>query len=186
MNEMTEEMLVAHMKLGDRYAFEQLYNKYRASVYRTACLISGNTQDGEDITQETFVKAFLHCRELKANTAFRYWLFKILNRTAWQLLNSKKTELPDEHILDKADAHGTLLTEDFLLQREQQNEVWQAVMKLNYKLRLIVVLYYYNELPTKQIAKITGCYEGTVKSRLFTARKRLKQLLPEDSQQHDI
>lgn len=181
MNDMTEEMLVAQMKLGDRYAFEQLYSKYRASVYRTACLISGNAQDGEDITQETFVRVFLHCKELKSNTSFRYWLFKILSRTAWQLLNGKKSELPDEHILDKADAHSALPTEDFLLQREQQNEVWQAVMKLDYKLRLIVVLYYYNELSTKQISKVTGCYEGTVKSRLFTARRRLKQLLPEDS-----
>lgn len=180
MNDMTEEMLVARMKLGDQYAFAQLYENYRALVYRTACLISGNAQDGEDIVQETFIKVFLHCKELKSNAMFRFWLFKILNRTAWQLLNSKKPEIPDEHVLNKADVRAALLTEDSFLQQEQQNEVWQAVMKLNYKLRTVVVLYYYNNLSTKQIAKITGCYEGTVKSRLFTARKQLKQLLPED------
>lgn len=179
MNDITEELLVAQMKLGDRHAFAELYDRYKPSVYRTACLISGNTQDGEDIMQETFIKAFVHCKELKSNKMFRYWLFKILNRTAWQLLNSKKTEIPDDNVLDQADTTGNFLIEDSFVQKEQANEVYQAVMKLDYKLRLVVILYYYNELSTKQIAQIADCYEGTVKSRLFTARKRLKQLLPE-------
>ena len=172
MNNLTEEALVAQMKRGDNDAFAQIYKQYRDLVFRTACLISGNAQDGEDITQETF--------KLKSDAMFRYWLFKILNRTAWQLLNRKKSEIPDETVLDKADTKGSLFTEDILLRKEEQTRVYQAVMKLDYKLRLVVVLYYYNELSTKQIAKVTGCYEGTVKSRLFTARKRLKQLLPEE------
>lgn len=177
MNDITEEMLVAQMKQGDQHAFAQIYSSYRASVFRTACLISGNAQDGEDITQETFVKAFTHCKELRSNAMFRYWLFKILNRTAWQFLNGKKSEIPDESVLDKAELTGNQLTEDIFLRQEAANEVYQAVMKLDYKLRLVVILYYYNEMSTKQIAQATGVYEGTVKSRLFTARKRLKQLL---------
>lgn len=180
MNDLTEETLVARMKRGDNDAFAQIYEKYRAPVFRTACLISGNAQDGEDITQETFIKAFLHCKELKSDTMFRYWLFKILNRTAWQLLNGKKSEIPDENVLDKADKKGSLFTEDIFFKKEEQTQVYQAVMKLDYKLRLVVVLYYYNEMSTKQIAKVTGCYEGTVKSRLFTARKQLRQFLPEE------
>lgn len=179
MNDITEELLVAQMKLGDQKAFAELYDRYKPSVYRTACLISGNTQDGEDIMQETFIKAFVHCKELKSNKMFRYWLFRILSRTAWQLLNSKKTEIPDDNVPDQADTTDNLLIEDSFVQKEQANEVYQAVMKLDYKLRLVVILYYYNELSTKQIAQIADCYEGTVKSRLFTARKRLKQLLPE-------
>lgn len=180
MNDKTEELLVAQMKRGDRYAFAQIYEKYRPSVFRTACLISGNAQDGEDIAQETFVKVFTHCAELKSDAMFRYWLFKILNRTAWTFLNRKKAEVPDENILDKADTNHNPLTEDMFLKKEQQTQVYQAVLQLDYKLRLVVILYYYNELTTKQIAKIADCYEGTVKSRLFTARKRLKQLLPEE------
>lgn len=179
MNDITEEMLVAQMKLGDRQAFAELYNRYKPSLYRTACLISGNTHDGEDIMQETFIKAFVHCKELKSNKMFRYWLFRILNRTAWQLLNSNKSEMPDETVLDQADQTDNSLVEESIIRNEQYNEVYHAVMKLDYKLRLVVVLYYYNELSTKQIAQITDCYEGTVKSRLFTARKRLKKLIPE-------
>lgn len=182
MDDRTEELLVAQMKCGDRSAFARLYDKYKASVYRTACLISGNAADGEDIMQETFIKAFLHCKELKSDSMFRYWLFQILNRTAWQLLNSKsrKTEMPDENAAEMADTRKDPPVEETLLQKERQNEIYQAVMKLDYKLRLVVVLYYYDEMTTRQIARIAGCHEGTVKSRLYTARKRLKQMLPEN------
>lgn len=176
-NRTEEELLVAQMKLGDRQAFAQLYDKYRDSAYRTACLISGNAPDGEDIVQETFIKAYLHCGELKSDKMFRYWLFKILNRTAWQMLNGKKTEIPDETVVELADACPSQPVEDSLMQKEQQTQVYQAVMRLDYKLRIVVILYYYNDLSTKQIAKIAGCHEGTVKSRLFTARKRLRQML---------
>lgn len=180
MENMTEELLVAQMKRGDRGAFAQLYQKYRDTAYRTACLICGNAQDGEDIVQETFIKAFVHCQELRSDLMFRYWFFRILNRTAWQFLNNKRSEIPDEHILEKADLHPGRLTEDLLMLKEQQAEIYQAVLKLDYKLRLTVILYYYNEMSTKQIARVTGCYEGTVRSRLFTARKRLARLLPEE------
>ncbi len=185
MNDKTDELLVAQIKRGDQNAFAQIYEKYRPSVFRTACLISGNTQDGEDITQETFVKVFTHCTELKSDAMFRYWLFKILNRTAWTFLNRKKAEVPDENILEKADANCNPHTEELFLKKERQTQVYQAVMQLDYKLRLVVILYYYNELTTKQIAKVTDCYEGTVKSRLFTARKRLRQLLPEGEDFHE-
>ena len=181
MNDLTQDLLIAQMKSGDQYAFARIYEQYRPSVFRTACLISGNSQDGEDITQETFIKVFTHCKELKSNAMFRYWLFKILNRTAWQFLNKKKSEIPDETVLEKAEAGINPLTEDIFLKKEQQNEVYQAVMQLDYKFRLVVILYYYNEMSTKQIAKIADCYEGTVKSRLFTARKRLRQLIPEET-----
>lgn len=180
MNDITQDLLITQMKRGNQHAFEQIYKQYRPSVFRTACLISGNSQDGEDITQETFIKVFTHCRELKSNAMFRYWLFRILNRTAWQLLNRKKSEIPDETVLDKAETDTNLLTEDILLKREAQNEIYQAVMQLDYNLRLVVILYYYNELSTKQIAKIAECCEGTIKSRLFTARKQLRQLIPEE------
>lgn len=180
MNDITQDLLVAQMKSGDRHAFEQIYKQYRPSVFRTACLISGDSQDGEDITQETFVKVFTHCRELKSNAMFRCWLFRILNRTAWQLLNRKKSEIPDETVLEKAETGANLLTEDILLKKEAQNEIYRAVMQLDYHLRLVVILYYYNELSTKQIAKIAECCEGTIKSRLFTARKQLRRLIPEE------
>ena len=72
MENLTDAMLVVRMKAGDQEAFAELYNRYKTLIYRTACLISGNAADGEDIMQETFLKAYLHCGELRSDERFQY------------------------------------------------------------------------------------------------------------------
>lgn len=95
--------LVRRMKKGERAAFDELYEQYYDRLYRTACMITGNRADGEDVTQETFIKAYLNCNRLKQDGQFRYWIYKILNRTAWQIAKKHAKEQPDEHILKLAD-----------------------------------------------------------------------------------
>lgn len=95
MENLTDAMLVVRMKAGDQEAFAELYNRYKTLIYRTACLISGNAADGEDIMQETFLKAYLHCGELRSDERFQYWLLRILNRTAWAMLKKIRQEFPD-------------------------------------------------------------------------------------------
>lgn len=70
---------------------------------RTAYLITGNLSDSEDVVQDTFVKVWLHCRELKNESGFRAWMMQILVRTAYKSGKRKSRELPDEEILQKAD-----------------------------------------------------------------------------------
>lgn len=172
---MEEAEIVQRMKNGDRQAFELLYDRYKDSVYRTACLISGNRIDGEDITQETFIKVFMRCRELKNNEVFKYWLFRILHRTAWQMLNKKKKESPCENEWkEEAAADSPVET---VLHMERQKIIWKAVLELDYKYKTVIILYYYNELTIRQIAQICGCLEGTIKSRLHYARKILYEKL---------
>lgn len=72
---------------------------------------------------------------------------------------------------------GGIQSLETVIEDENRKEIWEAVMQLNLKLRTVVVLYYYNDLSTKEIAQITHSLEGTVKSRLYTARKILGQKL---------
>ena len=170
--------LVRRMKKGERAAFDELYEQYYDRLYRTACMITGNRADGEDVTQETFIKAYLNCNRLKQDGQFRYWIYKILNRTAWQIAKKHAKEQPDEHILKLADTSMSVFLADSpvvkVLQDEQEQSVAEAIGQLEYKQRTTVILYYYNGLSTKEIASVMGCMEGTVKSRLFTARKNLR------------
>ncbi len=174
---MEDAELVRKMKNGDKQAFDMLYEKYKEVVCRTAYLITGSHADGEDVMQETFVKAYLHCQELKKDEQFRFWLFRILSRTAWQMAKRKSRECPDEHILEKADTGSTDSPDNAVLQMDRDSRIWQAVCRLEYRQRTAVVLYYYNGLTTKQIAQAMQCMEGTVKSRLYAARKKLRPLL---------
>lgn len=185
--ETAEEIeLVRRMKKGERAAFDELYERYYDKLYRTACMITGNRADGEDVTQETFIKMYLHCAELKKDEQFRYWLYRILNRTAWQLAKKHSRETPQEEVLELADKSMAADSPDLkVLKDERDRAMIEAVRRLEHRQRTAVVLYYYNGLGTKEIARVMECMEGTVKSRLFTARKNLKSLLHNEIEQED-
>lgn len=177
-----EAELVRRMKQGDRAAFDKLYEQYYDRLYRTACMITGSRTDGEDVTQETFIKAYLNCDKLKKDELFRYWIYQILNRTAWQIAKKHAKERPEEHIMELADTSTADSPANRILQDEQGRTLTEAIRRLEYRQRMTIILYYYNELGTREIAKVMGCMEGTVKSRLFTARKNLRLQLETEIQ----
>lgn len=172
-----DEALVRRLKEGDKASFDMLYEKYKNLALRTAYLITGNLSDSEDAVQDTFVKIWLHCRELKKEDGFKAWMMQILVRTAYKNGKKRSRELPDEDIMHKADrSQGISFVEDAIV-REEAQMIAGAVRSLPIKQRTVVALYYYQECSVSEIAVMLGVLEGTVKSRLHTARKRLREKL---------
>lgn len=177
---MNEEELVRRMKEGDKPSFDLLYDQYRNMALRTAYLITGSYQDSEDAVQDTFVKVFLHCRELKNESGFKSWMMQILVRTAYKAGRKKGRETPVEEITDQADLRTERSSLEQILVKEEARILSEAVRELPVKQRTVVVLFYYQECTVSEIARILGCREGTVKSRLHMARERLRRSLGED------
>lgn len=175
MNE-TEFNMIKDMQENSEEAFTWLFDRYQKKLFRTAYLISGNYADSEDIVQETMIKCFRSCRELKELERFESWLYQILTRTAWRTCRKKKAECPVEEIWDEAEQSDAPLPLDEAIRRETSNKLYSAVCRLEIKQRTVVILYYYNEMSTREIAAATKSMEGTVKSRLFAARKNLKRI----------
>lgn len=176
---MDELELVRQLQTGSRTAFDQIYEQYHVQAYRTAVFLTGNRTDAEDVVQETFVQVYLHAGELKEPTGFKSWFYRILTRLAWKCGRKERRELPDEDIaahISRADEGDGL---SYLLGKEERERIRRAVEKLDDKHRSIVILYYFNDFSTGEIARITGCFEGTVKSRLHAARKKLEKSLME-------
>ncbi len=178
-----EIYLVECMRQGDRAAFDQIYERYQNRILRMAYLIVGNLADSEDIAQETFIKCYLHCSELKDSSGFKSWLFQILTRTAWHYGKKAARELPDPEIGLTAEHSDGITALDHILESEQTSEICRAIRSLDMKYRLVVVYYYYNQMSTREIASACGCLEGTVKSRLFTARRLLRDVLQNNEQE---
>lgn len=130
--------------------------------------------------QETFVQVYLHAKELKEPAGFKRWFYRILTRLAWKCGRNGKREIPDEDIAVRADRAdgGDCLSR--LIGKEERERIRKAVESLDEKHRSIVVLYYFNDFTTAEIARITGCFEGTVKSRLHAARKKLGKSLSDN------
>ncbi len=178
-NIQTEEMLVVRLKEGSKEAFDELYEKYRNMAIHTAYLITGNMADSEDVVQETFVKVWTHAYTLHHDSGFRSWMMQILVRTAYRVAKRHKREIPDDDTVMRMENRMNPSLLDKAIQMEEAEMISAAVKALPAKLRTVVVLYYYNCFSVKEIAGILGLMEGTVKSRLHTARRRLQANLKE-------
>ena len=160
--------LVRRMAEGDSQAFDRLMEHYYSKLLRVAYLISGSHADSEDIVQETFVLCWTNRKKIKEPEYFGNWLYKTLTREAWRFCRKNRKEQPVE-VLEE------------VMMRSREKELYEAIRNLPVKQRTAVVLYYFNQMSTREIAGIMGCMEGTVKSRLYTARTNLKQELTEEN-----
>lgn len=181
-NSADDAVLVQAFQGGDEAAFAELYRRYQMRVLRTAFLIVGNYPDSENVLQDTFVKAWQNLPRLQNPSLFKPWLWRILVRTAWQACSKRQKEQPVADVWEQVSVEGRLCeSSDEPSCQAERSELYrtltEAVRQLDIKHRTVIVLYYYNEMSVRDIAAATGAMTGTVKSRLFTARRILQQQL---------
>lgn len=169
---MLNEELIKNCQLGNPDSLDELYRIYSQKAYKTACFISRNNQLAEDIVQETFIQCFLYIKNLKKPELFNNWFFKILVRESWRLtskykhISSKESNFQNINLLQSNE-----LTENIIIKKELHKHINDVLHTLNLTLKTTIILYYYNNLSINDISKIMNCLQGTVKSRLHTARK---------------
>lgn len=164
-------------QLGDMDCFEELYKLYFNKAFGTAYIISGQKGLAEDIVQEAFLICYKSIKYLKEPGAFNTWFYRIVVRESWKMAKTKKSSLENfnagitshELIQSTLDNSVDDLCNKLLLQ--------QSIKSLKLPLKTVLILYYYNDMSIKEISKVLGCFEGTVKSRLFKARKILQNEL---------
>lgn len=162
-------MLIEKSKAGDTEAFEELLKLHSDQLYRTAFLYVGNRDDALDIVQETSFNAFLAIKKLKHNQYFSTWLTRILINCANDYLRKNKKHIPFADV------------DPFISRREEMNlehiDLIRAINKLKPKYRNAVILFYFRDLPIKDIASIMEVPENTVKTYLHRGKKQLKNKL---------
>lgn len=176
------EDLIRRCKQGDKLALEALIRRYQTYVFRLCCLVMRNEQDAEDMTQETFLRA---CRALpryqsREGSSFEAWLYRIAVNCCRSRMRRKWYQMlpwpePAPQIMAEPDEQPERRVE----QNEWRAEILDAIDSLGDKHRMVVVLRYYAGMSNEEIAEALGLPSGTVRSRLFTARERLRQVLEE-------
>lgn len=169
---MNEVEIIMNAQQGDTKAFEQIFSLYSKRAIQTAFLITRNQHTSEDIVQETFVKCYQKLNTLKNPDMFKSWFFKMLIRNCWRYTKKGKEQILVENIPEKSVSESI---DDIVEKEENTQEMYHLISKLSQQHRTAIVLYYYNDMSIKEIAKIMGCFEGTVKSRLHNARNKLKK-----------
>lgn len=183
------EALIRRCQQEDRLAIEVLVRRYQHYVYRLCYLVMRAEQDAEDMTQETFVRAFraLPRFEIRQGTSFEAWLYRIAVNACRSRMRRKWYQvLPWPEPAPRIVAEPQEQPERLMMQGEQRSQILEAIDSLGEKHRLVVVLRYYAGLSNEEIARTLGIPSGTVRSRLHIARQRLRERLAdlEDEKEH--
>src|SRR5262245_25387549 len=143
-------------------------------AFRVAFGVLRHREDAEDVAQEAFAKAYRSFRQLRDRDRFRQWLVRMTWRMALDRYRADRRRTAREQKVE-VDAEPT--TADSVVARERAARLWLAIDELPEKLRLVVVLAGIEGHDMKEVAALLDVPEGTVKSRLFVARKQLRERL---------
>jgi RNA polymerase sigma-70 factor (ECF subfamily) len=177
MHEIAERLLGGFLALDTdlEREFETRMAETSVLAFRVAYSVLRNREDAEDVAQSAFINAYRHFRRLRDRDRFGAWLVRItwrlaINRTRTDRRRAAREQAP-------LDPQRPATAEDVLASSERKAHLWRAVDELPVKLRTVVVLASIEDLQISGVATLLGVPEGTVKSRLFLARKRLAEKL---------
>ncbi|MDE6517990.1 MAG: sigma-70 family RNA polymerase sigma factor [Acetatifactor sp.] len=148
--------------------FCERVSQYRYQFYITAYAVLGNEADAEDAVCNAILNGYEHLAQLKNPKKFKSWMLTITRNEALKLCRKRMELLGDENV-------ERLLPPTY----DSHNELWDIVQTLKEEYRIVIVLFYYNELSLKDISDVLDISIGTVKSRLDRGRKLLKDALGE-------
>ena len=173
-----ESVLIEQARAGNQEAFAALVQQHGAMVYNLALRSLNNTQEAEDIAQESFVRAWKALPSFRADAQFSTWLYRIATNLCYNRLPRLKSEFD---LLD-SEAEGDIwdqrqAVEGSFLSREMRQALFRAVDELPESYRLLITLRHIQGLSYQEIADVTGMPLGTVKTGIFRARRRLRETL---------
>lgn len=173
-------------KKGDGRAFEQIVLQTERAVYNLALSIVKKKEDAEDVTQETYLRLWRVASELKLESSLKLYILRTARNLALDLIrkNSKRNEIDTvilaadgEFEIDIADDSPDSRPDASYLRKIETEAVRQSIEELPSAAREIIVLRDIEGLSYTEIAEMLGIAEGTLKSKLFRARERLRQII---------
>lgn len=162
MNKMTDEILIQKAKMKNPDAFTELMTSQMQSMYRTAKAILMNDEDVADAIQDTLLICWEKLNELKVNQYFRTWMTKILIHNCYGIIRSNRRITYTDKLPESVS------------EENPSNLEWQeALSSIDEKYRIVLILFYAEGFRTKEIAKILGLTDSTVRTRLSRGREQL-------------
>lgn len=187
MTKFFENEIIRSVLRGNVNDFEKLVTAYEKNVYSLALRMVGDPEDAADMTQETFIKAYRSLSSFRGDSKFSSWLYRIASNVCLDFLRSRSRH--PQVSLSSSDEDGRTAfelpdmsrnPEEQLMKKLSMEAVRRGLEQLPEQQRQILVLRELGGLSYAELARILGLEEGTVKSRIFRARKRLCALLLRD------
>jgi len=170
-----EHIIIQKILNGDVYAFEEIVLSFQDMVYTLSYRILKNKEDAEETAQDVFVKVFSSLKSFSEKSKLSTWIYRITYNTAINKLRSVKRQFDTIEIDNLVELHThsspDALTE--LNSKEKKEIINQSILRLPENDRVIITLYYYEELSLTEIAEIVGISKQNVKVKLYRCRQKL-------------
>lgn len=172
--------LIPECIAGNEAAIEMFVRQYETSVFRLAVSVVGDSAEANEITQETFIAALRSLPSYQEKQTLKAWLYTIA-------LNQSRSHLRKRKVLERlrttltsifrVETEKQISPEETVIQSEKEAQIWNSLNQLDERHRTVVVLRYFHELSITEISEILAINEGTIHSRLHSAREKLRDTL---------
>lgn len=164
---------------GDANAYAFLVEKYKVMVFSLALKMVKSREEAEEISQDTFIKAYKNLSKFKGESKFSTWLYKITYRTCLDSLKKNKerynTDAIDEVTINRIQSTDSIL--EGIERKERAQVINSCLLSLPEEERSILWMFYFEELSLKEIVEVTDFSEANVKVKLHRARKSLLNIV---------
>ena len=172
--------LISDCIAGNEDAIEMLVREYEAGVFRLALSILGDPAEANEVMQETFLSALRALPSYQEKKTFKSWLYTIaVNHSRSHLRKRKVIERLRSTLtaIFRVDVQKQDSPEEAAIQNEKEAAIWRSLNRLDDRHRIVIILRYFHELSVGEISEILSIPEGTIHSRLYTARATLRDSL---------
>lgn len=178
MKHLSDQELMRIVQAGDFSPASEIYDRYSGRIYNFAFRFLKNSEAAEDAVQEVFVKMLKHANQFHGDAKLSTWLFSITANWCRDYLRKADNKPKDsDEVLITLPASAEYSPDRTLEQRENEQRVRKALGSLTPEQREAILLSRYQGLSYAEIAQISGCSEGAVKTRVFRAMETLKKAL---------
>jgi RNA polymerase sigma-70 factor, ECF subfamily len=184
-----DSLLIREAQMGNASAFEELVRQYDRAVLRLAVHLTGSQEDGQDIYQEAFLRAFVNLGSFRFECSFYTWIYRIVTNLCLDHLRKRSSRARDltttvspdgeeEQVLDRLpDQRAGTSPERSMMSRELRAFMRRAIERLSPRERVVFELKHYHGLRLRTVAGILNTSEGTIKNTLFRATHKLRAQL---------
>ncbi|WP_435416238.1 RNA polymerase sigma factor [Polaribacter aestuariivivens] len=170
-----DQLIINKVLKGNTNAFSELINTYKDLVFSLAVKITKNREEAEEISQDTFVKAYKNLSKFKGDSKFSTWLYRITYHTCLDALKKNKKHT-NSFELNEITLNQIQTTDNALqtLERKERAKIMdRCLLQLPEEERSILWLFYYKELSLREIIEVTSLSEANIKVKLHRGRKKL-------------
>ena len=175
----SDQHYISLVNNGNTNAFAVLVHRYKDLVFTLALRLLKNREEAEEVSQDTFIKAYKSLHKFKGDSKFSTWIYKIAYNTGLDRIKKHKKHWNDVEITQFTEhqiktIHNTL---DALEVKERNQSIKDCIALLPNDDSFLLTLYYFDELSFKEISKVIGITANNVKVKIFRSRKKLATIL---------